>query len=278
MDKISIKNLEVYAYHGVYEEENRLGQKFVISVDMYLDTHPAAADDDLEKSVNYGEVCLRIRQLMEEKNCSLIETVAQRIASCILYSYKEVQKVCVEVAKPQAPIPMSIETVSVRIEREWHQVFVAFGSNMGDLKENIMAGISLLENEPDIRLIKCSDFYVTKPYGGVAQDDFLNGCLEIRTLESPEELLNTLNQIELKLGRERKVHWGPRTLDLDIIFYDDCVIDTHRLTVPHTDMANRLFVLEPLAQIGGYKRHPVLNRTVKELLNDLMNGKGGLDD
>ena len=96
MDKISIKNLEVYAYHGVYEEENHLGQKFVISVDMYLDTHPAAENDDLEKSVNYGEVCLRVKQLMEEKTFNLIETAAQRIASCILYSYKDVRKVCVE--------------------------------------------------------------------------------------------------------------------------------------------------------------------------------------
>ena len=101
------------------------------------------------------------------------------------------------------------------------------------------------------------------------QDTFLNSALELRTLLYPEELLKLLNQIEAEAGRERIIHWGPRTLDLDILFYDDRVIDTPCLTVPHIDMQNRDFVLAPMAQLAPWYRHPVLNRTVQQLLDAL---------
>ena len=100
-------------------------------------------------------------------------------------------------------------------------------------------------------------------------DVFLNGALEIKTLLYPEELLALLNRIEAEAGRERTIHWGPRTLDLDILFYDDCIIDTPALTVPHIDMQNRGFVLIPMAQIAPYHRHPVLGCTVGQLLSRL---------
>ena len=97
------------------------------------------------------------------------------------------------------------------------------------------------------------------------QDDFLNGCLELETLLTPRELLRELNRIEAEAGRERTVHWGPRTLDLDIIFYDDEVIREKDLCIPHVDMHNRQFVLEPLSQIVPYMRHPVYGKTVVEM-------------
>ena len=101
------------------------------------------------------------------------------------------------------------------------------------------------------------------------QDNFLNGCLELETLLPPEELLEELNRIESEAGRERKVHWGPRTLDLDIIFYDDLIVQETELCIPHVDMQRRSFVLEPLAQIAPYKRHPVYGKTVKEMLEEM---------
>ncbi len=85
----------------------------------------------------------------------------------------------------------------------------------------------------------------------------------------PLELLDTLNDIEARLGRVRTIHWGPRTIDLDIIYYDDCVIDSKRLTIPHIDMANRTFVLEPLAEIDPYIRHPYSGLRAGEMLDKL---------
>ena len=121
-----------------------------------------------------------------------------------------------------------------------------------------------------------SDFITTAPYGGVEQDDFLNGALKLRTLLPPEELLDRLHEIEAQANRKRIIHWGPRTLDLDILLYDDLILDTPDLYIPHIEMQKRDFVLEPLAQIAPYARHPVYQRTVSQLLELLKEGKTGL--
>lgn len=118
-------------------------------------------------------------------------------------------------------------------------------------------------------MLKVSDFLVTAPYGGVEQDDFLNGALALKTLLTPQELLERLHEIEQEAHRERLIHWGPRTLDLDILLYDDLVLDTPDLIIPHVEMHLRDFVLIPLAQIAPWKRHPVLGLTVSQMLADL---------
>ena len=110
---------------------------------------------------------------------------------------------------------------------------------------------------------------MTAPYGGVEQDDFLNGALALKTLLTPQELLERLHEIEQEAHRERLIHWGPRTLDLDILLYDDLVLDTPDLIIPHVEMHLRDFVLIPLAQIAPWKRHPVLGLTVSQMLADL---------
>ena len=116
---------------------------------------------------------------------------------------------------------------------------------------------------------RVSSFLSTAPYGGVEQDDFLNGCMQIRTLLTPRELLETLQGIEREAGRERKIHWGPRTLDLDIIFYDREVVDEEDLQIPHIEMQKRDFVLLPLREIAPHLRHPVTGKTVSEMAEEL---------
>ena len=118
---------------------------------------------------------------------------------------------------------------------------------------------------------KVSGFITTPPYGVTDQPDFLNGCLRMKTLYYPKELLRELNRIEKEAGRERIIHWGPRTLDLDIIFYDDLISQDDDLCIPHVEMHKRSFVLEPLEEIAPYKRHPGNGKTVRQMVEELTN-------
>ena len=110
---------------------------------------------------------------------------------------------------------------------------------------------------------------VTEPYGGVEQEDFLNGALEIETLLEPEELLEVLHQVEDAEGRKRTLRWGPRTLDLDILFYDRICYESENLVIPHVDLENRVFVLKPMSEIAPYFRHPINHKTMMGLLKEL---------
>ena len=101
------------------------------------------------------------------------------------------------------------------------------------------------------------------------QDEFLNGVCQIETLYTPEELLDFLHLLEQAAHRERKVHWGPRTLDLDILLYDNLVMYTHELAIPHIDMQHRDFVLAPMAEIAPYVEHPVLHKSMLQLWKEL---------
>lgn len=271
LDKIHIKNLEVFGNHGVFPEENKLGQKFLVNAVLYTSTREAGKTDDLTKSIHYGEVSHFITKYMMEHTFQLIESVAEQLAEALLLQFEHLKWIDLEIQKPWAPIGLPLESVSVEISRGWHEAFIATGSNLGDRGEYIRKGIEALAACKECVVEKESQLIVTEPYGVTEQPEFLNGMLQVRTLLSPVELLHKLNEIEAAAHRERKIHWGPRTLDLDIIFYDNQVIDTPQLTVPHVDMQNRQFVLKPLAELAPWYRHPILGKTVKELLISLEN-------
>lgn len=268
-DKITIKGLEVFANHGVYPEENKLGQKFVVNAVMYVDTRGAGLSDDLELSVNYGTVCHQITDFLTANTYKLIERAAEELARHILINNPLVREIDVEIEKPGAPIGLPLETVSVKIHRGWHDVAIALGSNIGDTKRYLDDAVAKVGELPDTKVIKVATYITTKPYGGVEQDDFLNSAMTIRTLLTPTELLDKLHDIEKEAGRERIIHWGPRTLDLDILLYDDLVMDTKDLTIPHIEMHLRDFVLKPLSEIAPWLRHPVYGKTVTQMLSDL---------
>lgn len=270
MDIIRIDNLEVYAYHGAYDEEKEKGQYFYVNAELYTNTRKAGMNDDLDASTNYGTACDFIHDFMTKHTYDLIETVAEQLAQALLLEFKLVKSVLLEIRKPHAPIEREFESVSVEIERGWHEAFVAFGSNLGDKEKFIDEAIEALSNLPQINIVAISDKIVTEPYGNVEQDVFLNGVMKIETLLPADELLQILQKVEEHAGRERKIHWGPRTLDLDIIFYDDDIISEDDLIVPHPDMKNRDFVLKPLMQIAPYKLHPVYRKTISDMYTELM--------
>lgn len=264
-DHITISRLEVYAKHGVLPEENTLGQKFIISVKMFLDLGKAGKNDDLTQSVDYGKVCHDIYLITVNNTFELIETLAYKITVYLLNNYKLIKSVETTVEKPWAPIGLPLDTVSVTVKRERHTAYIALGSNMGDREKYINTAVDRLNRERGCIVAAVSDLIETKPYGVTDQDDFLNGVLKLETYLTPHELLDLLHTIENESGRVRERRWGPRTLDLDIIFYDDLIMSDEELCIPHPDMHNREFVLKPLAQIAPFVMHPILKQTAEKL-------------
>lgn len=149
-------------------------------------------------------------------------------------------------------------------------VYIGVGSNIGDRYGQIDTARFFLEKK-GITIKRVSPLYETeavcKP--GERQPKFINGVFEAETDLSPEALLDLLEQVERNMGRFRKGDWTPRTIDLDILFYGDRVVDSPRLKIPHPEIADRWFVLKPLSDLAPDLLHPVLKKTVKELLENL---------
>jgi dihydroneopterin aldolase/2-amino-4-hydroxy-6-hydroxymethyldihydropteridine diphosphokinase len=269
MDCIRVVDLAVSACHGVLDEEKHNEQVFLVSLDLYLDISESAEKDDLSLSVSYADICKTVKEHMTSRVCNLIETVAEGIAKEILIKYEKIRRVKVILKKPSAPIGEPVKYPAVIIERSWHSVYISVGSNLGESKRYIQEAIESISHHDFIRLKQVSKLIKTKPWGKVDQPAFLNAAFEIETLLSPKKLMNYLLEVEQNFNRKRDEKWGPRTLDLDIIFYDDLISEDPFVVIPHPLMQDRMFVLQVLCEISPYKVHPILKKRVVELRDEL---------
>ncbi|MCX8031511.1 MAG: 2-amino-4-hydroxy-6-hydroxymethyldihydropteridine diphosphokinase [Thermodesulfovibrionales bacterium] len=149
-------------------------------------------------------------------------------------------------------------------------VHIAIGSNIGEKFSNCRKALQLMM-ENGIKITKTSSFYETEPWGVKDQPNFINLAIEAETTLSPEELLLILKKIEDQLGRVETFKWGPRVIDLDILFYEDMVIEANHLKIPHPYLHKRDFVLLPLSEIAPEKVHPLLKKTISQLKEEYGN-------
>ncbi|MDO5060761.1 MAG: 2-amino-4-hydroxy-6-hydroxymethyldihydropteridine diphosphokinase [Actinomycetaceae bacterium] len=294
-DLITIKGITAFGLHGVYPLERSNGQEFSVDLTMEVDIRQAAATDDLYYTVDYSQVALEVSKILQGTPVNLLESLAETIARKVL-SYPLVAAVSVQVHKPQAPLNVKFDDLSLSIHRtqawlaETPQVkktevdlavapaepvvaTVALGANLGDAPRTLAQAIVTIDRHPQLAVIAVSGLFKTAPMlmpDQAAQPDYYNAVIEVETTLSPLDLLAQLHQIEAEAGRVRKTRWEARLLDLDILDYAEIHCETPELTLPHPRAHERAFVLQPWKQINPQAtvgRHGRVEVLVQQVLD-----------
>lgn len=269
MDKLLIRDLEVFGYRGVHPHEDKQGEKFVISAELLLDLKLAGITDRISNTIDSLQLCRELEEQFSQNTHKLMEHSAEELATYILLNYEMVRHVSLTLKKPWAPVGRNVEYVGVEIEREWREAYIGLGSNIEDRMQYLSSALDAINTSDLTRVVDVSPVYETAPVGVTDQPSFLNAVAKVQTLLPPRSLITMLLSFEKSLRRVRLKRWGPRTIDLDILFFDDLITSFEEAVVPHPRMHNRMFVLKPLSDVAPYFLHPVLGERVVQLLDKL---------
>lgn len=251
MDKIVLKNLEFYGYHGYFPEENVLGQRFKVTIEAYGELSLSHTSGDLDDSVSYVDIYEVVKEVFFSKNYKILEQLGYDIGKAIISRFFRIKSVQVFVMKPEVPIPVTCDYFGIQQEVKRETIaYLGLGSNLGDREGYLNSAIHQLDFHKEIEVTKTSKVYETDPFGYEDQGMFLNMVVEVKTSLSPRALLKYCNHIESNLLRQRDVRWGPRTIDVDILTYEDYTSDEEILTLPHPGVSERAFVLLPLKDVA----------------------------
>jgi dihydroneopterin aldolase/2-amino-4-hydroxy-6-hydroxymethyldihydropteridine diphosphokinase len=256
MDKIEITGLRVMTVVGVLAHEREAAQPLEFDIILEGDLRDAGVSDDLVDTAHYGMVAQRAAAIARESKDELLERLVHRIAEDAL-TFDRVEAVDVIVRKLRPPIPEDLQHTAVRIRRTRadlqipartsHRAVIALGTNLGDRVAYLKLAVEELGNT----LIGQSQVYETAPVGGPEnQGAYLNMVVAVETSLDPFAMLRRCQRIESLALRQRVVHWGPRTLDVDLLFFDDITITSPELTIPHPRYGERRFVLTPLTEVA----------------------------
>lgn len=254
-DQIEINGLRAITIVGALPHEREIAQPLQIDLAFDVDLRDAGRSDELGDTVHYGLVADRVVAVVEESKDILLERLVARVADEVL-AFDRVEAVEVKLTKLRPPLAVDAVDTAVRIRRSRaeaemppqtvHRAYIALGSNLGDREAFLRLGVAGLGN-----VTAMSQVYETDPVGGPdEQGPFLNMVVEVETSLDPFALLRRCQRIEAEAMRQRVVRWGPRTLDVDIVLFDDLTMSSDDLSIPHPRFAERRFVLQPLADIA----------------------------
>jgi dihydroneopterin aldolase/2-amino-4-hydroxy-6-hydroxymethyldihydropteridine diphosphokinase len=260
-DRIEINGLTVTTVVGALPHEREIAQPLRVDLALLVDLHDAGRSDELADTVHYGEVTDRVAAVVRENKDVLLERLADRIAE-VAVGFDRVEAVELTVTKLRPPIAEHVDTTAVHIRRtradydvsprSSHRAIVALGSNLGDREGYLAFALDRLGD-----IVARSQVFETDPVGGPdAQGAYLNMVAIVDTSLDPFAFVRRCQRIEAEALRQRTVRWGPRTLDVDVLFYDDVEIHSPELTIPHPRFAERRFVLAPLAEVAPERCPP----------------------
>jgi dihydroneopterin aldolase/2-amino-4-hydroxy-6-hydroxymethyldihydropteridine diphosphokinase len=260
-DAIEIRGLVVTTVVGVLPHERSIAQPVGIDLKLFVNLRDAGRTDDLTDTADYGHVAETVAAVVREAKDQLLERLAERVAETLV-AIDGVEACEVAISKLRPPIPEQLDSTAVRIhrqrrdyeiiDRDPHLAIIALGSSLGDREAYLRLAVTSL---PSVQAM--SQVFETDPVGGPDdQGPYLNMVVAVHTTLDPYALLRRCRQIEAEALRQRVVHWGPRTLDVDVLFYDDITIDDPLLTIPHPRFAERRFVLAPLAEVAPERCPP----------------------
>ncbi|MCD4669125.1 MAG: 2-amino-4-hydroxy-6-hydroxymethyldihydropteridine diphosphokinase [Actinomycetia bacterium] len=255
-----INNLKLYGYHGVREHEKKDGQDFIFNICIHIEDKSLKNSDNLEDSLSYSDVIREVNKINKNQKFDLLETLSRVIADEIISMSGLVKKVDVRIEKPSPPIDEELDSVGVEYSLKKDEpdsfpvkVFLSLGSNMGDRKTNLKEALRLLGNNPGISILSISSLYETGPMYVQDQNNFYNIVAEISagSETGPFKLLGLIKEIEYHIGRKKGgARYGPRPIDIDILYYGNEKIESDILQIPHPGIAERRFVLLPLSEIA----------------------------
>lgn len=250
MGQIQITNMRFYTHNGVFAEEKTLGQQISVDVAVDYDIEHQVKDDDLTTTISYADVYDIIRDYVTQHDFNLMESVANGALTALLTAFPMAEKFDSQLKNIRFQLRVSLMILSSLWRAAMPKVYLSIGTNLGDRHANLQTAVDkLTELYP---VLGVSKIYETQPVGEVVQDDFYNIALALDVPESlkPEALLTQTQQIEKEMKRVKTIHWGPRTIDLDILLFGELRMVSEQLTIPHAEMANRRFVLQPLLEVA----------------------------
>lgn len=267
MDRLVIENLVLQQDpargYGPGSSKNTV----VLSGDFHLGRDPNRNLADAYPRMTADLLCKRIMSWYDSAAETTPHPLAEHLATQVLLDCEEICRVDLKLVAPFED--ESAVMAGVSIDRRWHRAYLGVGSNLGDRIRHLRDAVDLINATRLTQVVRMSKIYETEPFGYLDQEMFLNGCLEVKTLLGPRSLIRRLLEIETRLKRERTIPNGPRTIDLDILFYDDLITPFEEAVIPHPRLHERPFVLVPLCDIARYHMHPVLGRRCCQLLCDL---------